>query len=305
MPQLFITVPPELDGVRADAAVAELTGVTRSWAQEVLASDGATLNERVLRKSDKLQAGAQLLVRWQPKPEPQVVAQTIPDLRIVHDTDEFVVVTKPFGVAAHPSNGWYGPTVLGGLAALGYDIATSGAKERQGIVHRLDQGTSGLMVVAKSEYAYAELKRQFKQREVVKIYHTLVHGYPDPFSGTIDAPIGRDARASWKFAVTHDGRHAVTHYDMLEVLPGATLLEIHLETGRTHQIRVHMSSLKHPCVGDVTYGADPKLAASLGLERQWLHAVELEFTHPGSGERVRFTDSYSPDLQAALDIISS
>lgn len=305
MPQLFTVVPPEMDGMRIDAAISQLTGVSRSWATEIIAADGAQVGNRVLKKSDKLSAGQELMLRWQPKPEPTVVPEIIPGLEIVHDDDELVVVSKPPGVAAHPSNGWYGPTVLGGLAALGYSIATSGAQERQGIVHRLDQGTSGLMVVAKSEYAYAELKRQFKAREVRKIYHTVVHGYPDPLAGTIDAPIGRDNRSAWKFAVTADGRHAITHYETLEIFPAATLLEVGLETGRTHQIRVHMSSLNHPCVGDVTYGADPKMAAQLGLERQWLHAYEIEFTHPGSGERVMFSADYSADLERALEILSS
>lgn len=305
MPQLFLEVPAELDGVRIDAAVAELTSVSRSWAAEIVAAGGAQVGARVLKKSDKLSAGQELLLRWQPKPEPVVTPEIIPEMKIVHDDDEIVVVSKPPGVAAHPSNGWYGPTVLGGLAALGYNIATSGAPERQGIVHRLDQGTSGLMVVAKSEYAYSELKRQFKEREVRKIYHTVVHGYPDPLTGTVEAPIGKDSSALWKFAVTADGRHAVTHYDTIEVFKAATLLEITLETGRTHQIRVHMSSLRHPCVGDVTYGADPRLAAKLKLERQWLHAYELEFTHPaGYAGRVAFSDEYSRDLEFALDILA-
>lgn len=304
MPQMFLEVPAELDGVRADTAVAKLTEVTRSWAVEVLAAEGVLLDGKILKKNDKLRAGAQLLIRWQPKPEPTVVPELIAGLEIVHDDSHLVVVSKPFGVAAHPSNGWYGPTVLGGLAALGYNIATSGAAERQGIVHRLDQGTSGLMVVAKSEYAYAELKRQFKAREVTKTYHTVVHGHPDPFAGTIDAPIGRHPHAQWKFAVRNDGKHAITHYEMLEVFARATLLEIGLETGRTHQIRVHMAAIKHPCVGDITYGADPVLAASLELERQWLHASRLEFTHPGSGQRVEFFAPYTNDLETALERLS-
>lgn len=301
MPELNIIVPQELDGVRADTAIAELTGQARSWITEIIAAGGAQLDDKKLRKSDRLQLGAKLVVHWVPKPDPQVVPEEIPDMQILHNDDDIVVVAKPGGVAAHPSHGWQGPTVLGGLAALGYTIATSGAQERQGIVHRLDQGTSGVMVVCKSEYAYAELKRQFKNREVRKIYHALVHGHPDPFNGTIDAPIGRDPRSEWKFAVTHNGKPAVTHYQTLEALPYATLLEVAIETGRTHQIRVHMSGHKHPCVGDIMYGADPKIAVKLGLERQWLHAVELEITHPTTGERVSFESSYTPQLERALE----
>ena len=181
----------------------------------------------------------------------------VPDLGIVYEDDEIVVVDKPSGVAAHPSVGWEGPTVLGALAAGGIRVATTGAAERQGVVHRLDVGTSGLMVVAKSERAYTALKRAFKEREVEKIYHAVVQGHPDPLAGTIDAPIGRHPSSSWKFAVTPDGKDSVTHYETLEAFRRAALLEIHLETGRTHQIRVHMAAHRHPCVGDPLYGGDP------------------------------------------------
>ncbi|WP_167142508.1 RluA family pseudouridine synthase [Canibacter zhoujuaniae] len=303
--QQKLTIPETLDGVRADTAVAELTGVSRAWASEIVKAGNLTRADHVLKKSDRLYAGEVIELDWSEKPDPEIVPLDVPELAVIHEDDDIVVVSKPAGVAAHPSLGWAGPTVLGVLAFRGFQIATSGAHERQGIVHRLDQGTSGVMTVAKSEYAYSELKRQFKAREVHKIYHTVVHGHIDPFRGTIDAPIGRDNRSEWKFAVTADGRHAVTHYEMLEMFPHATLLEVGLETGRTHQIRVHMSSLRHPCVGDITYGADPTLAKKLGLERQWLHAVELEFTHPGSGERVTFKSDYSPDLAAALEILAT
>jgi 23S rRNA pseudouridine1911/1915/1917 synthase len=201
--------------------------------------------------------------------------------------------------------GWTGPTVIGGLAAAGYRISTSGAEERRGVVHRLDVGTSGLMVVAKSEHAYTVLKRAFKDRTVDKTYHALVQGLPDPLNGTIDAPIGRHPHHDYKFAVIASGKASVTHYEVLEAFRSASLVEVHLETGRTHQIRVHFSALHHPCVGDMTYGADPALAKKLGLGRQWLHAVGLGFTHPSSGERVDFTSPYPDDLQTALDRISA
>ena len=210
----------------------------------------------------------------------ELVAEPVPGMAVIHDDDDIVVVDKPVGVAAHPSVGWTGPTVLGGLAAAGYRISTSGAAERQGIVHRLDVGTSGLMVVAKSERAYTALKRAFKERTVDKIYHALVQGHPDPLQGTIDAPIGRHPGHDYKFAVVAGGKPSVTHYEMLEAFRAASLLEVHLETGRTHQIRVHFSALRHPCVGDLTYGADPMLAARLGLQRQWLHAVRARLRAP-------------------------
>ncbi|MFT4285009.1 MAG: RluA family pseudouridine synthase [Protaetiibacter sp.] len=295
-------IPDGLVGERADAAVARLLGFSRTFAQEVLEAGGVSLDGVVLGKSDRMRPGW-LDVEWMPKLEPAVVPQLVPGFHVVHDDDDLVVIDKPVGVAAHPASGWDGPTVLGALAGAGYRIATSGSAERQGIVHRLDVGTSGLMVVAKSERAYSELKRQFHDREVDKIYHAVVQGHPDPFSGTIDAPVGRHPGSSWKFAVTADGKHAVTHYDTLEAMRSATLLEIHLETGRTHQIRVHMAAQRHPCAGDLLYGADPTLAARLGLERQWLHAVKLGFRHPGSGEHVEFETRYPDDLQHALDVL--
>jgi 23S rRNA pseudouridine1911/1915/1917 synthase len=194
--------------------------------------------------------------------------------------------------------------VVGGLAAAGYRISTSGASERQGVVHRLDVGTSGLMVVAKSEHAYSLLKQAFRDRTVDKRYHTLVQGHPDPLRGTVDAPIGRHPVHDYKWAVVAGGKDSVTHYETIEAYRAATLLAVKLETGRTHQIRVHMTALKHPCVGDVTYGADPTLAARLGLSRQWLHAVSLSFEHPGTGEWIGFESPYAPDLQQALDVIA-
>jgi 23S rRNA pseudouridine1911/1915/1917 synthase len=206
-------------------------------------------------------------------------------------------------VAAHPSPGWSGPTVLGGLAAAGVVVATSGAAERQGIVHRLDVGTSGLMVVAKSELAYSRLKRAFKERTVDKTYHALVQGHPDPSRGTIDAPVGRHPVHDYRWAVVAEGKPSITHDEVIEAFAAASLVEVHLETGRTHQIRVHFTALRHPCVGDLTYGADPTLSARLGLQRQWLHAVRLAFEHPRTGERVTFESSYPADLAHALDVI--
>lgn len=298
-----LPVPSGLAGERVDSAIAKLLGFSRSFAAEVAEAGGVTVDGAVLGKSDRLVADAWLEVSWQPKLEPSIVPIPVSDLRIVHDDDDLVVIDKPVGVAAHPSVGWDGPTVLGALAAAGFRISTSGAAERAGIVHRLDAGTSGLMVVAKSERAYTELKRLFHDREVTKIYHAVVQGYPDPLAGTIDAPIGRHPGASWKFAVTADGKPSVTHYETLEAFRSAALLEVHLETGRTHQIRVHMAAQKHPCVGDTMYGADPKLSARLGLGRQWLHAMKLGFRHPASGEYVEFESEYPADLQHALDVL--
>ena len=303
MPSRSLPVPDGLDGVRVDAALAKLLGFSRTFAAEVAESGGVRVDGRTLGTSDGLHADGWLAGAWEERREPEIVPIAVPDLGIVYDDDDIVVVDKPAGVAAHPSVGWEGPTVLGALAAAGYRIATTGAAERQGVVHRLDVGTSGLMVVAKSERAYTALKRAFKEREVDKIYHAVVQGHPDPLAGTIDAPIGRHPSHSWKFAVTPDGKDSVTHYETLEAFPAASLLEIHLETGRTHQIRVHMAAHRHPCVGDPLYGADPTVSARLGLTRQWLHAHELSFAHPATLEWVTFTSDYPSDLAHALEVL--
>ncbi|KAA9110916.1 RluA family pseudouridine synthase [Microbacterium rhizomatis] len=298
-----LPVPDGLEGVRVDAALSKMLGFSRTFAAEVADAGDVTMDGRTLSKSDRLRGGAWIEVSWEPKRDPEIVPIAVPGLGIVYDDDDIVVVDKPAGVAAHPSLGWDGPTVLGALAAAGFRIATTGAAERQGIVHRLDVGTSGLMVVAKSENAYTALKRAFKEREVEKIYHAVVQGHPDPLSGTIDAPIGRHPTHSWKFAVTPTGKDSVTHYETLEAFRGASLLEIHLETGRTHQIRVHMAAHRHPCVGDPLYGADPTLSARLGLTRQWLHAHRLAFSHPATGEWVEFESPYPSDLAHALEVL--
>ena len=296
-------IPDGLDGSRVDAGLAKLLGFSRSFAAEIAEAGGVTVDGRAADKSDRLTAGSWLEVSWQPRQEARIVPIAVPELTIVYDDDDIVVIDKPVGVAAHPSVGWEGPTVLGALAAAGFRISTSGAAERAGIVHRLDAGTSGLMVVAKSEHAYTVLKRAFHDRTVEKIYHAVVQGHPDPLTGTVDAPIGRHPRSDWKFAVVAGGKPSVTHYETIEAFPAASLLEIHLETGRTHQIRVHMAAQRHPCVGDAMYGADPALSARLGLTRQWLHAVQLAFAHPATGEWVTFTTTYPEDLQHALDVL--
>ncbi|MBC9823143.1 RluA family pseudouridine synthase [Terrabacter sp. MAHUQ-38] len=303
-----VLVPDGLEGERVDAGVARLFGVSRTKAADLAADGHVVLDGKAVAKSERLSAGSMLevsLPRAEDSPSLAVIAQPVPGMTIIHDDDDIVVVDKPVGVAAHPSVGWSGPDVVGGLAAAGYRISTSGAPERQGVVSRLDVGTSGLMVVAKSEYAYSRLKHAFRSRTVDKTYHALVQGLPDPVVGTIEAPIGRHPGHDYKFAVMKSGKPSVTHYEVIEAFRHASLLDIHLETGRTHQIRVHFAALHHPCCGDPTYGADPKLAARLRLDRQWLHAVGLGFEHPGTGEYVHFESPYPEDLQRALDIVAT
>ena len=298
-------VPDGLDGERADVATARMTGLSRSRVEAMISAGGLVVNGVVVAKSDRVRAGDLLEAELPAERRVQVTPSVVAGIRIVHDDDDIVVVDKPAGVAAHPGLGWDGPSVVEHLAGAGFRISTSGAAERQGVVQRLDVGTSGLMVVAKSEPAYTALKRAFKRRDVDKEYHTLVQGHPDPFEGTIDAPIGRHPGAQFKMAVVDGGRHAVTHYETIEVFRAATLLRVGLETGRTHQIRVHMQAIRHPCVGDPLYGGDPVLAARLGLSRQWLHATRLAFDHPRTGERVEFRCEYPDDLAHALALIAS
>ena len=301
-----LAVPDGLEGERLDAALARLFGISRTKAADLIATGGVEVDGSTAMKSHRVHAGEWLDVELPGPPTPtQIHAEVIEGLTIVHDDADIVVVDKPVGVAAHPSPGWTGPTVIGGLAGAGYRISTSGAAERQGVVHRLDVGTSGLMVVAKSERAYSVLKRAFKEREVEKIYHAVVQGHPDPSRGTIDAPIERHPTHDYKWAVVAGGKPSVTHYDTLEAFPHASLLEIVLESGRTHQIRVHMSALRHPCVGDLMYGADPVLAERLGLSRQWLHATRLAFAHPTTRERVSFETAYPDDLARALAVLAA
>ncbi|MGY3567626.1 RluA family pseudouridine synthase [Sinomonas sp. RB5] len=300
----LLVVPEELAGGRADAVLAALLGVSRSTAASLLAGGHVLSSGRPVAKSAKVGVGEELLVERPETRDPlEVVVEKVDGLEILIDDEDFVVVDKPVGVAAHPSPGWVGPTVVGGLAGAGYRISTSGAPERAGIVHRLDVGTSGAMVVAKTELAYTALKQAFKDRTVEKVYHAVVQGIPDPLEGTIDAPIGRHPGYDWRFAVIEDGRPSVTHYEVIEAFGRASLVEVHLETGRTHQIRVHFSALHHPCAGDLTYGADPRLAADLGLTRQWLHAYRLAFAHPRTGERVEAVSPYPADLQYAVDVL--
>ena len=299
-------VPDALAGERVDAAAARISGYSRSRIEALIESGGVQLDGMPVGKGSQRVLGGQLLeiATGDLKPDQVVPRPTHVDgLRIVHEDTDIVVVDKPAGVAAHPSLGWGGGSVTEHLAASGVSIATSGAPERQGVVQRLDVGTSGLMVLARSENAYSVMKQAFRDKEVAKTYHALVQGHPDPFTGTIEAPIGRHPGSEWKMAILEGGRHSVTHYETLEAHRAGTFVKVDLETGRTHQIRVHMAAIGHPCFGDPLYGADPVLAERLGLERQWLHAVELSFVHPGTGEQVTFTSPLPDDLAHALDVV--
>ena len=298
----LVQIPESLDGSRVDAGLAKMLGLSRTAIAELAEAGKISSNGKALTKSDRLLIDQFVEVNLEaPKNRLQITADEVPGFKIIFQDEHIVVIDKPAGVASHPSVGWDGPTVPGALLSLGIQLSTSGASERQGIVQRLDAGTSGLMTLAKSELAYSRLKQAFRDRAVNKTYHALVQGHLDPPSGTFDAPIARHPKSEFKFHVAEGGKNSVTHYDTLEMLRSASLVEVDLETGRTHQIRVHFSAFRHPLVGDTMYGADPSLAQRLHLDRQWLHAMKLSFEHPVTGEQVEFESSYPQDLADALE----
>lgn len=298
----LVQIPESLDGSRVDAGLAKMLGLSRTVIAELAEAGKISSNGKELNKSDRLVIDQFVEVNLEvPKNRLQITADEVPGFKIIFQDEHIVVIDKPAGVASHPSVGWDGPTVPGALLSLGIQLSTSGASERQGIVQRLDAGTSGLMTLAKSELAYSRLKQAFRDRVVHKTYHALVQGHLDPASGTFDAPIARHPKSEFKFHVAEGGKNSVTHYDTLEMLRSASLVEVDLETGRTHQIRVHFSAFRHPLVGDTMYGADPSLAQRLHLDRQWLHAMKLSFEHPVTGEQVEFESSYPQDLADALE----
>jgi 23S rRNA pseudouridine1911/1915/1917 synthase len=279
-------------------------GLSRTQIAELLENGLVTSNSKPVGKSDRLVEGDLVEVAIETRKDRLIIQpDLVEDFRVIFQDEHLIVIDKPAGVAAHPSVGWDGPTVPGALLALGIQLSTSGAQERQGIVQRLDVGTSGLMVLAKSELAYSRLKQAFRDRAVHKVYHALVQGHPDPTSGTFDAPIARHPKSEFKFHVHQDGKPSVTHDETLEAFRSASLLEIILETGRTHQIRVHFSAFRHPLVGDTMYGADPALAKKLGLDHQWLHAMRLSFEHPITGQQVEFESRYPTELAKVLDLL--
>jgi 23S rRNA pseudouridine1911/1915/1917 synthase len=296
-----IEISEELSGERIDVALSRATDLSRSAIVKLLEAGEVQLGKRTMSKSDKVSSGQVLSVLLPDNESGDAIPATpLPELTIVYQDTDLVIVNKPVGCAAHPSPGWNGPTVIGALIAAGIPITSSGPAERQGIVQRLDVGTSGLMMVAKTESAYLRLKDMFRNREIKKIYHALAQGHLEPAIGTIDAPIDRHPKDDYKMAVVLDGKASITHYEVIEYFRAVSLLKVELETGRTHQIRVHMSAIRHPLVGDLTYGADPNLAREIGVDRPWLHAQALEFTHPLSGIPISVNAPYPSDLTDSL-----
>ncbi len=301
-----LEIPEGIDGERVDSALTRMLGLSRTTIARLIEAGEITSHGRAVAKSERVATGqvVEILLPDTSIGEP-IPLTPIEGLEVVYDDDSIVVINKPVGCAAHPSPGWTGPTVVGALTAAGYSVSTSGAAERAGIVHRLDVGTSGLMVVAKTDQAYSFLKHAFKNREVEKIYNALVQGHMDPSTGTIDAPIDRHPKEDYRFAVVADGKASITHYEVIEFYRAVSLVKVELETGRTHQIRVHFSALRHPLVGDLTYGADPTWATRLEMSRPWLHALELRFRHPLTNAAMDFKAPYPADLVRALALLDS
>ena len=300
-----IQIDQDQDGQRVDTALAKVLELSRSVVADLLNAGEVLQGKKPLSKSDRVSAGDRLTVLMPAIYDPLELKETpIDTLEIIYDDDDVVVVNKPVGCAAHASPGWLGPTVVGALLARGYRISTTGPQERQGIVQRLDAGTSGLMLLAKHERSYISMKNQFRNRSIEKVYRTLIQGHIDPVEGSIDAPIGRHPREDYRFAVVADGKASITHYELIEYYQGASLLKVVLETGRTHQIRVHFNALRHPLVGDLAYGGDHVLAARLELKRPWLHAMELSFNQPSSDERITLNAPLPDDLTRALALLA-
>lgn len=300
---MIFTVPEELDGQRADSGLAKISGISRAKLTDAINAGGVIVDGKICEKSQRLKANQLVEINLVEQKPIELKPTEDNRMKIVFEDEFIVVIDKPAGVVSHPTVGFDGPSVPEILLSRGIQLTTSGAAERQGIVQRLDVGTSGLMTLAKTESSYSTLKQMFRDRQVKKTYHAIVQGHLDPSSGTIDSPIGRSTKHDYKFRVAADGKPSITHYDTLEVFPGATLVSVGLETGRTHQIRVHFDAFRHPLVGDDLYGANPKIASLLGLSRQWLHAKELSFKHPATSEQVTFQSEYPEDLSQALNIL--
>ncbi|HZD38392.1 MAG TPA: RluA family pseudouridine synthase, partial [Actinomycetes bacterium] len=294
-------VPVEGRGRRLDQAVAELAGVSRAAAARWIEAGRVLVDAHARPKSHRLEGGER--VRWEPI-EPPLKAALVPErrpLEIRFEDQHLLVVAKPAGLVVHPAAGHPTGTLVNAL--LGRDdprLSSGGGPVRPGIVHRLDKDTSGLLLVAKDDLAHAALARDLAARRIERRYLALVQGHLEP-DGTVDAPIGRHPRDRKRMAVVAGGRRAVTHWHVRERLDGADLAEVRLETGRTHQIRVHLSSIAHPVAGDRAYGADPRLAQRLRLDRPFLHAWRLAFPHPVSGARLEVEEPLPPDLETALD----
>jgi 23S rRNA pseudouridine1911/1915/1917 synthase len=294
-----LVVPDALAGERIDRAVALLTGWARTDVQRLLEDGSILVDGDTVAKSRRLEPGEVIELLDEPRVPGPPAADAAIALDVRHEDDDVLVVSKPAGLVVHPGAGRPDGTLVNGLLARYPEIAAVGDPERPGIVHRLDRDTSGLLVVARSPRAYEALVRMMADREVERRYAALVWGHPDAPRGVIDAPIGRSVRRRNRMAVREGGRTARTAYAVVESFadPPVALLECTLETGRTHQIRVHLQAIGHPVVGDPTYGGARQ---GLALGRPFLHAAEIGFAHPVTGERIDVTEPIPADLAQVL-----
>jgi 23S rRNA pseudouridine1911/1915/1917 synthase len=316
-PTLSVSVPVEAENQRLDLFLASrFSETSRSAIQRAINGGDITVNGKTVKPSHRLKAGEEITGEIPAAPVIDAVPEDIP-LDIVYEDEEIIIVNKPAGMVTHPGAGATSGTLANGLVyylnQIGRQPPRRGGASRPGIVHRLDVGTSGLIVVAKTDRAHLNLAEQFESRSVMKGYIALVYGAPPEDSGKIEAPIGRDPRNRVKMAVTRDGRQATTLYRVVERFDEFTLLDVEIKTGRTHQIRVHLAHIKHPVVADSTYGAgransikSAKLRASVTrLDRPFLHAARLGFAHPATGERMEFAAPLPPELRAFLEQVSA
>ena len=296
--EIALAVPPELAGQRLDKALAGLAGLSRARLQALMEQGHLAQNGKIVSDASRKVKEGEIFHLHVPPPEPaEPEAQHI-ELDIVFEDKDVLVINKPPGLVVHPAPGNRDMTLVNALLAhCGDSLSGIGGVARPGIVHRLDKDTSGLIVVAKNDMAHQKLSAQFADRSLSRTYQALVHGVPEARAGIIDAPIGRHARDRKKMAVTAKGRAARTHYRVLENFGGAALVECKLETGRTHQIRVHMAHIKHPVIGDPVYG---KNRAKYSFTRQALHAAEIRFIHPRSGKIRAFAAPLPKDMRALL-----
>ena len=310
-PSLHLSVSSDNEGERLDAFLAShIEGWSRARLQRLIEGADVLVNGRVVKSSYKINAGDEIEIELTPPPSTLFAPEDIP-IKVVYEDDDLIVVDKRAGMVVHPAAGAASGTLANALAFHFQKLSTVGGPARPGIVHRLDKGTSGLLVVAKTESAHEDLADQFRAREVFKSYIALVHGRVEKRTEQVDQPIARDPRNRTRMAVVRGGRPALSIYRVRKRFERFTLLNVELKTGRTHQIRVHLGWLKHPVVGDESYGGgrdktvpDPRLRSEIAkIGRQFLHAEQLGFRHPRIGTEVRFTAPLPPELQALLDAL--
>ena len=298
--QVELLVPADLDGARVDKALATLLDVSRATAS-LMVESGVDVDGAAVRASDKVRSG-QIIVCQRPDEATALIPEPI-EFTVLHEDDDVIVVDKPAGVVVHPGSGRTGGTLAAGLLHRYPELAGVGTEDRWGLVHRLDKDTSGTLLVARTQEAFATLVEDLRQRRIERTYLTLVEGRMAASTGTIDAPIARDPTQPTRRAVAHGGKPARTHYQGLDYLEDAdaTLLEVRLETGRTHQIRAHFAAIGHPVAGDLLYGATRK---DLDAPRTFLHASRLDLIHPTTGEPLTVEAPLPADLVKVLEALA-